>query len=45
MQWLGAGRHQAIARISVDPDLCRHISSVGYNKFKAEMIMYFSAAG
>ena len=30
-KWLGAVRHQAITRSSVDPDLCCHVSLLGYN--------------
>ena len=30
--WLGAVRQQAITWVSVDPDLCRHIGSLGHNE-------------
>ena len=31
-QWLGAVRQQAITWANVDPDLCRHMVSVGHNE-------------
>ena len=30
-EWLGAVRQQAITRVNVDPDLCRHMVSLGHN--------------
>ena len=30
-QWLGAVRQQAITWANVDPDLCRHMASLGHN--------------
>ena len=30
-QWLGAARQQAITRAIIDPDLCRHLVSLGHN--------------
>ena len=32
MQWLGAIRQQTIAGANVDPDLCRHMVSLGHNE-------------
>ena len=31
-QWLGAVRQQAITWANVDPDLCRHMASLGHNE-------------
>ena len=36
-QWLGAIRHQAIGWANVDPDLCRHMTSLGYNELTYQM--------
>ena len=32
MLWLGAWQHQAITWAKVEPDLCRHIASLGHNE-------------
>ena len=32
MKWLGAARQQAISCAKVDPDLCRHVASLGHNE-------------
>ena len=34
MKWLGAIRQQAITWANVDPDLCRHMASLGHNELK-----------
>ena len=34
--WLGAVRPEAIIRTYVDPDLCHHIASLGYNELKSQ---------
>ena len=31
-EWLGAVRQQAITWVNVDPDLCRHMVSLGHNE-------------
>ena len=31
-EWLGAVRQQAITWANVDPDLCRHMASLGHNE-------------
>ena len=33
--WLGAVRQQAITWVNVDPDLCRHMVSLGHNELNA----------
>ena len=33
-QWLGAVRQQAITWANVDPDLCRHMMSLGHNELR-----------
>ena len=33
-QWLGAIRQKAITGTKVDPDLCRHMASLGHNELK-----------
>ena len=47
MWWLGAIRHQALTRASVDLDLCRHMTSLDYNEslcfislLKIEMVLF-----
>ena len=34
MWWLGAVRQQAITWVNVEPDLCRHMVSLGHNELK-----------
>ena len=43
-EWLGVVRHQAITRVYVDPDLCRHMASLGHNEIKAKAHHFRSRA-
>ena len=38
--WLGAVRQQAITWANVDPDLCRHMASLGPNELSMKMIAW-----
>ena len=39
--WLGAVRQQAIIWANVDPDLCRHMASLGHNELIPHMLIFF----
>ena len=40
--WLGAVRQQAITRANVDPDLCRHMTSLSHNELTEIHMSYLT---
>ena len=43
--WLGAVRQQAITWAIVDPDLCRHMASLGHNELNSWFMFGAVTAG
>ena len=44
-QWYGAVRHQAITWVSVDPDLCCHIASLGHSELISKPQLWHNCQG